>query len=55
MRSRSVSAELLGAPLEQQLGVRHGLAVALLVQISATHGAMQRLMSYSRHGRPRGR
>ena len=51
---RSVSSSSSLRPSSSSFVVRHGLAVPFSSQqISATHGAMQRLMSYSRHGRPR--
>ena len=45
--------ELVVAPLEKQARVGHGARVAFGEQTEATQGAMQRLMSYSRHGRER--
>ena len=53
MRSRSWSRQLLGASFEEQARVRNGTPYSSSLQIVSTQGAMQRLMSYSRHGRPR--
>ena len=53
MRSRSVAISSSLRPSSSSLRARHRHPYRSSVQISATHGAMQRLMSYSRHGRPR--
>ena len=53
MRASSVGDQLVAASVEEEPRGVHGLPVALRVAIAATHGAMQRLMSYSRQGRPR--
>ena len=52
-RALEVVDQLVGASLEQQPRVAHRVRYASCVQIAATHGATQRLMSYSRQGRPR--
>ena len=54
IRSRSVVDQLVVPALEEQLRVgRPPRRTPRASRSSSTHGAMQRLMSYSRHGRPR--
>ena len=54
MRSRRSRDQLVVAALRETAAcARPPTRYCSSLQISRTHGAMQRLMSYSRHGRPR--
>jgi hypothetical protein len=53
MRSRNVATSSSLRPSSSSFVLATATPYCSCVQRSRTHGAMQRLMSYSRHGRPR--